>query len=104
MTEKTANNILPKSDEDRKEFSGRMNEWLGLNTQIKSAQESQKATISRIVDSHMDRFPDDHKGDVKKRVELHLQEFLKGKATEVSKLCETVLDEQPLIEKYLTDM
>jgi len=104
MTEQTVNNILPKSDEDRQKFFDRMNEWIGLEAQIQSAKTSQSSMITAIVEDHMEKYPEDNKGDIKKRVMLHLKEFLKGTATAERDLLDAVLDEQALIEKNLNDL
>jgi hypothetical protein len=103
MTEQnnTQVSIIPKSDEAREKFYARCNEWIGLQYQIESAQEAQKELMNLIADDFVEANPDVKKGDVKKRTGLMIKEFLEGKATAEAQLCDDVLGDYSIAQKFL---
>ena len=103
MTQETNTqvSIIPKSDEAREKFYARCNEWIELQYHIESAQESQKTLMNYIADDFVEANPDVKKGDVKKRTGLMIKEFLEGKATAESQLCDDVLGDYSIAHKFL---
>jgi len=105
MTEQTnsVTSIIPKSDEAREKFYGRLNQWIELQHIIESAQASQKDYMNAIAEDHVENYPDDNKASVKKRAKWMIDEFLKGKLTEDIALMDSTLGDYSIAEKYLKD-